>query len=743
MKYLTMTAIFIGLSLNVSKAQDMGNQPGIIPLPNHLHWLGYSIPVKDIGLSDQLAWPELKKVMGTLLPVVQEKDIKSKYTLEIVEDPSLEKESYSIECSDWSIILKAGDYNGAVFGLQTLHQMTSQNEAIQILHAATVRDQPRFPYRGMHLDVSRHFFTVPFIKAYLSMMSRYKMNTFHWHLTDDQGWRIEIKKYPRLQEVAAWRNKTLIGHGGQSNKKYNETKYGGYYTQEQVKEVVAFAASLGIEVIPEIEMPGHASAAVAAYPELGCTQEYREVVGEWGVFDDVFCPSETTFEFLENVVDEIVPLFPSAYIHIGGDECPKTQWKTNKLCQDLIRNLGLKDEHGLQSYFIKRMEKYINAKGKKIIGWDEILEGGLAPNATVMSWRGIEGGLAAARLGHDVIMTPTDHCYLDYYQSNAGSEPLSIGGYLPLEKVYSYNPIPSDLDSSLHHHILGTQGNVWTEYLNTEQRVWYQVLPRMVAIAENGWTHHEKKNLTRFLDRLNEHFPYWQSLGLNAADKRFELYYQISARDNKSIELQIASKGGKLTPEIYKNGLPINPHQKIVDIRETCTITSYVREGNISKDSLSFDFEWHKAAGCKVEVDVAPDDRYAAFGPITLVDGLNGDPSSHKNGWMGFNKSALSFKLDLAEPTKIDTLILGFYHNENQWIYAPSPAVIEVLNENKQKIDHTLLVSKGNKQNIYLVMQPFTAKNLQIKINNTAPIPAGKAGEGNVPWVFIDEIRLK
>ncbi|MBP6399003.1 MAG: beta-N-acetylhexosaminidase [Saprospiraceae bacterium] len=743
MKYFSLIVLLSCALTNTAISQEKANPPGIIPLPQQLQWLGYSIPVKNIGVSDQKVWPQLNQLIRTLLPLTLNPGAKAEYSLEILKDTLMGSESYSIDIANRSILLKAGDYKGAVYGIQTLNQMTILQANVLMLQAATVSDQPRFPYRGMHLDVSRHFFPVPFIKKYLRMMSRYKMNTFHWHLTDDQGWRIEIKKYPLLQKVAAWRNKTLIGHAGQMNKKFSEKKYGGFYTQEEVKEVVSFASALGIEVIPEIEMPGHASAAVAAYPELGCTNEYREVVGEWGVFEDVFCPSEITFQFLEDVVDEILPLFPSSYIHIGGDECPKKQWQTNSLCQELIRTLDLKDEHGLQSYFIKRMEKYINAKGKKIIGWDEILEGGLAPNATVMSWRGIEGGIAAARQGHDVIMTPTDHCYLDYYQSNSANEPLSIGGYLPLEKVYSYNPVPSDLDSSLHHHILGTQGNVWTEYLPNEQRVWYQVLPRMLAIAENGWTYLDKKNLSHFLERLNTHFPYWQSMGLNAADKRYELYYQITEGDGKSIGLEIASKGGTLMPQTYKNGNLLAPLQNNIRIKETCTITSLVKEGSFTKDSLSLDFQWHKAAGSKIEVEVAPDDRYTAFGPVTLVDGLKGDVTSHKNGWLGFNKTELSFQLSLPEPVQIDTLIIGFYHNHNQWIHAPSIQLIELVVENNENINHRILSRTGNHQNSYLVMQPFTAKNLHIKIYNTLPIPQGLPGEGNVPWVFIDEIRLK
>ncbi|MBK7010451.1 MAG: family 20 glycosylhydrolase [Saprospiraceae bacterium] len=337
MKYFSLIVLFSCVLTNTATSQEKGRQPGIIPLPQQLHWLGYTIPMKNISLSDQTAWPGLKEMVANLLPLTINHAIDVEYTLEISEEPTLGNEAYSINFINRSILLKAGDYNGAIYGIQTLNQMSTLEANDMVLHAAAVSDEPRFPYRGMHLDVSRHFFSVQFIKEYLRMMARYKMNTFHWHLTDDQGWRIEIKKYPKLQEIAAWRNQTLKGHAGQSKKEFINQKYGGYYTQEEIKDVVQFASQLGIEVVPEIEMPGHASAAVAAYPELGCTGKQIEVVGEWGVFDDVFCPSETTFQFLQDVMDEVIPLFPSPYIHIGGDECPKTQWKNNQLCQELIK----------------------------------------------------------------------------------------------------------------------------------------------------------------------------------------------------------------------------------------------------------------------------------------------------------------------------------------------------------------------------------------------------------------------
>ena len=396
----------------------------------------------------------------------------------------------------------------------------------------------------MHLDVARHFFGVEEVKRYLDILALHKINTFHWHLTEDQGWRIEIKKYPELTSEGAYRNGTIVGHfPGDSN---DNERYGGFYTQEEIKEVVDYASKRHITVIPEIEMPGHSSAAIAAYPFLSCfpeentkvphdmmSEESKEqqangrnkVVQEsWGVFDDVYCAGkDSTFTFLQNVIDEVMELFPSEYIHIGGDECPKSNWERCPDCQKRIAELGLKDEHELQSYFIQRMEKYINSKGKKIIGWDEILEGGLAPNATVMSWRGEEGGIEAAKQGHDVIMTPTGYCYFDYYQAeDKEGEPLAIGGYLPVEKVYSYNPLPAELSEDEHKYILGAQANMWTEYIEDFSKLEYMLLPRLAAISEVGWTSPEEKDWSDFTTRLSALRAHYDRLGFNYAEHIFE-----------------------------------------------------------------------------------------------------------------------------------------------------------------------------------------------------------------------------
>ncbi|NUQ22604.1 MAG: beta-N-acetylhexosaminidase [Saprospiraceae bacterium] len=443
-----------------------------------------------------------------------------------LDESKTNPEGYKLVITPERIDIKASEAAGAFYAVQTLRQLLP--EAIERTTVATgiewsapcveIEDYPRFGYRGMHLDVCRHFFPVEFVKRYIDLLAMHKMNRFHWHLTEDQGWRIEIKKYPKLQEVAAWRKETIIGHNSEEPQRFDGQRYGGYYTQDEVKQVIRYAQSRFIEIVPEIEMPGHAQAALAAYPELACKPSPYEVATKWGVFEDVFCPTPQTFEFLENVLTEVIALFPGKYIHIGGDECPKKSWEESAFCQDLMKKEGLKDEHELQSYFIRRMEKFINSKGKKIIGWDEILEGGLAPDATVMSWRGTEGGIAAAKQRHDVIMTPTTYCYLDYYQSkDQKNEPLGIGGYLPLDSVYSFNPTPAVLNAEEAKHILGAQGNVWTEYIKTPEHLEYMAYPRAIAIAEMTWTPQEMRQFPDFQNRLTCHAARLDELKVNYA----------------------------------------------------------------------------------------------------------------------------------------------------------------------------------------------------------------------------------
>lgn len=437
-------------------------------------------------------------------------------------------EAYQLISTKNGVEITAPSAAGLFYGMQSLLQLFPpqiyQSDYTLVpqdtewsIPAVEIQDYPRFEYRGMHLDVARHFFPVKFIKRYIDLMAMHKMNRFHWHLTEDQGWRIEIEQYPQLTEVGAWRDSTLVGHYGTDI--YDGEEYGGYYTRDEIREVVEYAQQRHITVIPEIEMPGHASAALASYPEFGCkpNKDYQ-VKTTWGIFEDIYCPSEQTFTFLENVLAEVIELFPSEYIHIGGDEAPKKQWEESNLAQQVIEREGLEDEEELQSYFITRIEEYLNANGRQIIGWDEILEGGLAPNATVMSWRGMEGGIKAAKQQHNVIMTPTSHVYLDYYQADSETEPLAIGGFSPLKEVYNFEPVPEELTAEESEYILGAQGNIWTEYMNSGEKVEYMAYPRASAIAEVNWSPESKRNWTDFWRRMQTHFDRFDILDVNAAE---------------------------------------------------------------------------------------------------------------------------------------------------------------------------------------------------------------------------------
>ena len=407
-------------------------------------------------------------------------------------------ESYRLRVTAAGATIDAADSAGLFYGLQTLRQLV---EAGTPVRGIEINDAPRFPYRGMHLDVVRHFMPVEFVKRYIDLLSRYKMNRFHWHLTDDQGWRIPLSKYPRLIEIGSCRKETLVERNFDPFVG-DDTPHCGHYTRPQIRDVIAYAARRHVTIIPEIEMPGHAKAALAAYPQLACTPGPFEVWTRWGVDEDVFCPSEATFAFIDDVLTEVAALFPGPYLHIGGDEVPKTRWRASTLAQDVMRREKLETPDQLQSWFIRRVEKMVTAKGKKMIGWDEILEGGLAPEATVMSWRGSAGGLAAARGNHDVIMSPNSHLYFDYYQGDPKQEPLNIGGFIPLERVYEFEPIPDSLNADQAGHILGAQANVWTEYLQTPADVEYMAYPRALALAEVVWSPREARSWSSFSARL-------------------------------------------------------------------------------------------------------------------------------------------------------------------------------------------------------------------------------------------------
>ncbi len=498
----------------------MNLQPPIIPLPAAYRYTGEPLklrsPVPVVIKQAGAAASSIVDVCGRLLlPTsgvtlraadVSSSDNEPAIYLESRPDESAPAGSYRLRVTPDGVRISASTNEGLFYGMVSLTQLLSAEGTTTgevVLPGIEIEDHPRFSWRGMHLDVSRHFFPVSFIKKYIDLLAYHKMSIFHWHLTDDQGWRIQIKEYPRLTEIGAWRS----GPEG--------TRYGGFYTQEEIREIVQYANERYIMIVPEIELPGHAMAALAAYPDYSCTGGPFEVATTWGVFGDVYCVGrDATFTFLENILSEVAALFPWAYVHIGGDECPKARWQAHDLCQKRRKELGLESEDDLQSYFIARIGRHLQALGKQLVGWDEILDGGAPDGATIMAWRSVEKGIEAARSGHSVVMCPMSHCYFDHYQS-LENEPKAIGGHTPLEKVYAFEPIPASLPPELTRHVIGAQANVWTEYMPSESHVLYMVIPRMCALSEVLWSPSETRSLPGFLERLRPHLGRLESLGAN------------------------------------------------------------------------------------------------------------------------------------------------------------------------------------------------------------------------------------
>ncbi|MFV0536523.1 MAG: family 20 glycosylhydrolase [Dysgonomonas sp.] len=671
-------------------------------------------------------------------------------------------ESYILTVNNKLITIDGADEAGIFYGVQTLRKSIPDNVngTSVIFPAVEIKDYPRFSYRGMMLDVGRHMFPVEFIKKYIDILALHNINRFHWHLTEDQGWRIEIKKYPELTKVGAYREQTVIGR---NTSEYDGKPYGGYYTQEEVKDVVAYAQKRFITIIPEIDLPGHMLAALTTYPNLGCTGGPYKVSQLWGVFDDVLCAgNEETYTFLEGVFSELIELFPSTYIHVGGDECPKTRWKECPKCQAKIKELGLTDdpkhskENKLQSYVISRIEKFLNSKGRQIIGWDEILEGGLAPNATVMSWRGIEGGIAAAKEHHDVIMVPTSHLYFDYYQSkDVDNEPLGIGGYVPVEKVYSFEPVPAELTAEEQKHIIGTQANLWTEYIPTSNHVEYMVLPRMAALSEVQWTMPEKKDYDLFLLRLDGLMKLYKKSGYNYAThiaditakteadiNKKAIVVTLSTYDNAPIYYTLDGSTPSVNSTKYTNPIEIKATTKIRAVA--------IRENDKSKEYTN-QFDFNKATLKNVDLVSVPHKNYTANGAVTLVNGTRGGNSYANGEWLGFVGKDFDAIVDLGTATDISQVNIGTFMGIGAWIFGVTEYTISVSNdgiEYKQVFSKQYPVREENDPRDITVdvnteFPTIKARYVKIVAKPTNSIPDWHAGKGKGAFIFIDEIIIE
>lgn len=671
------------------------------------------------------------------------------------------KDAYSLNVTTDKITINGASPAAVFYGVQTLRKSIHADSDGKDVEFPTVNieDYPRFGYRGMHLDVGRHMFPVEFIKEYIDILALHNMNKFHWHLTDDQGWRIEIKKYPELIEKGSMRKHTVIGR---NSGEYDGKPYGGHYTQEEAKEIVTYAKDRFITIIPEIDLPGHMVAALTAFPDLGCTGGPYEVLGEWGVFEDVLCAgNDDVYTFLENVLSEIIEIFPSEYIHIGGDECPKVRWKECPKCQAKIKELGLKAdknhsaEDRLQSYVISYAEKFLNGKGRKIIGWDEILEGGLAPNATVMSWRSVEGAVAAAKQGNDAILTPTSHFYFDYYQTtDVENVPFSIGGYIPLDKVYSFNPIPAGLNEEEAKHIIGVQANLWTEYIPDSKQVEYMIMPRIDALSEVQWSLTEQKDYDSFLQRLFNMMKLYNKKGYNYSKSVFDIQSKVNSNSEKGV-IEVSLTTVDNAPIYYtldgtEPGENSERYSGTLTFSESAEIKAVAIRPNIKTPAYSQSFHMNKATMKPIKANQQPHRSYTFNGVSALVDGIWGNRGSYKDGsWIGFNAGDVELTIDLKENTEISEVEIGTYVCTGDWIFGAKNMEVAVSDNGRdyktiakesypQPEKHIEEVKMNNAS-----FSPVNTRYVKVKIEKENKMPAWHSGAGSPAFIFIDEVRIK
>lgn len=678
-------------------------------------------------------------------------------TLDLSDDNA---EAYKLIVNDKRVCISGASEAGVFYGIQTLRKSLPVAQDINVnLSAVEIYDKPRFAYRGAMLDVARHFYTVDEVKTFIDMLALHNINRFHWHLTDDQGWRIEIKKYPKLMSVASERKETVVGRWYSGI--YDGKPYGGYYTQDELRDVIDYAAKRHITIIPEVDLPGHMQAALTAYPELGCTGGPYEVRTIWGVSQDVLCVgNDFTLQFVKDVLSEVADIFPSEYIHIGGDECPKVRWEKCPKCQERIKSLGLKSdakhtkEQRLQSYMIQEAAKYLKEKGKRIIGWTEILEGGLVPDATLMSWIGESGGIEAAHQHHDVIMTPNTYLYFDYYQSKkVEDEPLAIGGYLPIEKTYNYEPMPKELTKEEQQYIKGVQANLWTEYIPVFSQVQYMVLPRLGAAAEVQWTDPSKKDYKDFLRRVPHLVAVYDCYGWNYATHVYDVNVDMKADTvNHVLNVQLSTMADD---PIYYTLDGQDPTEKSLKYTKPFTIDQSVvlktmavhpdRTSKISVDTIRFN-----KATLKPVVLLQPNEsRFSPDGPVVLVDGRNGNHSFDTGAWLTVAGNDLEAVINMQAETILNSASVHVYVRKDAWLFDARGFSVSVSSDNK---NYKEVASQEYKQmqesdsdgiiEHELSFDPCKATYVKIKVISEKSMPDWHWDAGKVPFLLVDEIIL-
>ena len=752
-------------------------QIAIVPYPNHLEAGRGTYRVTDrpvtcdsrtdertqravVGFAARLA-----TVTGGTNPVTVADEMPAS-GIRFVTDESLPAEGYELNVDGEGIEVRASQFPGFLYALQSLGQLLPAAvygtepapDAAWEVPCVKIADAPRFAYRGMHLDVARHFFSVDEVTRYIDVMAIHKLNTLHWHLTDDQGWRIEIKRYPELTAVGSIRKATVVRKEWGT---YDGTPYGGFYTQDEIRDVVKYAADRGVTVIPEIDLPGHMLAALTAYPELGCTGGPYEVWGRWGVADDVLCPGrEKTFEFLEGVLTEVMELFPSEYIHIGGDECPKVRWEKCPRCQAKIRQLGLKDdgehtaEHYLQSYVTDRIGKFLAQHGRRIIGWDEILEGRAPSDAVVMSWRGSEGGIAAAKLGHDVIMTPNSHFYFDYYQSlDTDAEPFGIGGYIPMEQVYSYDPAFPELTPEQQKHILGVQANLWTEYVLSDEHLEYMLLPRLAALSEVQWCLPETKDWNRFIGSFRMDEIYSQ-MGYEFAKHIFGVTASYAVDPEKGgVVMTLTTQGGAPIRYTLDGSDPTasSPLYKApVTIGESCTFKAAALREGMQTPVYARKFDFNKATGRRIALNAAPTLKYTYGGASLLVDGYRGGPVYSNGAWIGFLNEPLDVTIDMQGAKPYSAVTVESLVEKGEWVFPPSSVAVYLSDDGREFAEAALMSVPQETADSPDGVKPFkvlfpetSARYLRVVARTVDPIPAWHGAAGQKAHMFVDEIIVE
>lgn len=780
-----LSASLCTLMLSMTSCQEKGGgeQCSLIPQPNELKanaghftfntptafYVSPELDKNSVPIIDSFS-QSLNAISGlqTTSQPLNEAEALPKQSIVFKANKEIAPEGYELNIQTDGITVQASDRSGVFYAIQTLKQLLptaiygsqAVTDAQWTLPCMKIKDAPRFGYRGLHIDVARHFFPKEEMKRILDLMALHKQNILHWHLTDDQGWRIEIKKYPRLTEIGSIRNKTMIRKEWDN---YDTTPYGGFFTQEDIKEVVRYANERCINIIPEIDLPGHMMAALAAYPELGCTGGPYEVSGQWGVRDDVLCPGkEITFTFIEDVLTEVMELFPSEYIHIGGDECPKIRWEKCPRCQARIKAEGLKanDKHKaeffLQSYVTARVEKFLNDHGRKIIGWDEILEGELAPNATVMSWRGMEGGIEAARLQHPVIMTPNNYVYLDYYPTmNTQDEPLAIGGYNPLEKVYSLEPIPDVLNEKERSYIIGAQGNMWTEYILSNEHLEYMLLPRLAALSEVQWTQPENKSWERFLGSLDHILAIYNVMGVNYGKHIYEIAakFGVPASDG-TVEVTLSTIGDAPIYYTLDGTEPTEQSARYngpIKLTQSCVLQAITKRENVKTRVFKKEVQFNKATGKLATLSTAPTEKYTFAGASILTDGLRGDFNYSTGYWLGFLNEPMDITIDLKKTTSISSVKIGTMIQAGEYIFPPTKITVwtangkngEFVKQGETDIPTATADIKDGLAEYSCQFKEVEADRIRILVDTTSSIPDWHGARTEKGHLFVDEVIVE